>query len=94
MEKSIRRLIITESGLVVERESGLQLTATVSAESRLYSTLIILKLVPSDSTNKPTTVVLWPHRKRVGNVEPDLHRRLKTWLRLGASDDSLHQSHQ
>ena len=93
-DKSILSLMITQSGLVAERKDGKQFAATVKAESRLYSTLVILKLAPIDSTYGAAIVVLWPHRKRAGNVDPDRHRQLKAWLRLAGSDDTLQQPHQ
>jgi len=92
LARSITRLVLTESGMIVEQANGKQVPVAVDPESRLYHRLIILKLRPTNSTNRRSTVLLWAINQRMGNIPGDLHRQLRVWLNLGPAGAEQHQT--
>lgn len=93
LDRSITRLIITDGDLQAQQRNGQQYPVYADSGSRLYPRLVILKLNPSDSNNKESTVLLWAGDNGAGNVPGDLHRHLRAWLRLGSANDKPQQSH-
>jgi toxin CptA len=93
LARSVIRLTITSDGLQLQQRNGEQYPVTANSGSRLYPRLVILKLNPSDATNRASTMLLWSDEHGTGNVSGDLHRRLRAWLRLGSAGGRPQQNH-
>jgi len=93
LDRSVTRLTITGDGLHLQQRNGEHYPVVADSDSRLYPRLVILKLNPSDATNRPSTVLLWAEEHGTGNVSGDLHRQLRAWLRLGSASNRPQQSH-
>ncbi len=87
LNRSIVRLTVSDIGLQAQQRDGERYPVTPDSASRLYPRLIILKLKPSDTTNRSGTVLLWARDQGPGNVPGDLHRQLRAWLRLGSDSN-------
>lgn len=80
---SVTRLSASAEGLCVQFNDGREAAVRVSADSRLFARLAILKLRPTDTTVKPALVILVdPGHGLSANVDPAAFRRLRVWLRL------------
>lgn len=82
---SVVQLSIDDDQLFVRLRSGSQFQARVSAESRLFGKLALLKLALHDTTLKPPMVVIIALPPRSGaprNSEPEAFRQLRVWLKL------------
>ncbi len=81
------------NGLLVDQEQMYAITGdnrripvSPASSSRIWSSLVLLKLHPSDTRSTPyTTILLAPLPGSQGNVAEDDFRRLRVWLRLGRS---------
>lgn len=93
LDQSVIGLTVGADGLRVHKRNGDDCPAMASTGSRLYPTLIILKLDALDATHRPATVLLWSGKNGAGNVSGALHRQLRAWLRLGDSSGQPQQSH-
>lgn len=88
-ENSVRHLSVSGDQLYAHLTDGRRPPVKVSADSRLFARLAILKLTPSDSTVKPALVILVDPAQATGltaNVDPAAFRRLRVWLRLASPE--------
>lgn len=80
---SVTQLSASEGQLRARFNDGRESTVRVGADSRLFARLAILKLTPTDTTVKPSLVILVdPGHGLSANVDPTAFRRLRVWLRL------------
>ncbi|TGN41038.1 hypothetical protein [Marinobacter confluentis] len=99
LQRSVVRLTVNVDQLQLQHRNGQKYPVRADPSSRLYPRLAILKLMPSDTTNRPSTVLLWADRAdcgdsgSLGNVPADQHRQLRAWLRLGPSSEQRRHNH-
>jgi len=80
----VHRIVLQTGALQIVLGDGRQVAATVSAESRVYAGMVLLKLRTRATTLNPPVVILHDRLGPVNaNTDSAEFRRLRVWLRLG-----------
>ncbi|NWN92545.1 hypothetical protein HLV39_13700 [Marinobacter adhaerens] len=86
---AVRALYQDQNTLFARLGNGRTIAVSPCSSSRISSKVVLLKLRPTASRYSTYPVVLLTGKRIAGNLPEDQFRRLRMWLRLGHTQQSL-----